>query len=126
MPARSYRDLIVWRKAFEFVLGVYKETEYFPVEGKYGITAQLRKACISIPSNIAEGEGRQSASEFRRYLFIALGLLKEAETQVLISDRLGYLKSGNATILLALSDEAGRLLTGLIKSLSTSKLTTNV
>ena len=77
MPARNYRDLIVWKKAFDLTLTVYAETACFPSEEKYGITAQLRKACVSIPSNIAEGEGRKSASEFRRYLFIALGSLRK-------------------------------------------------
>ena len=76
MPARNYRDLIVWKKAFDLALTVYEETACFPREEKYGITAQFRKACVSISSNIAEGEGRKSSSEFRRYLFIALGILE--------------------------------------------------
>jgi four helix bundle protein len=118
MPAKSYRDLVAWNKAFDLALGVYEETKYFPMEEKYGITAQLRRACVSIPSNIAEGEGRKSASEFRRYLFIALGSLKEAETQILLSNALGYLKPGKADKLLTQSDEVGRLLTGLIKSIA--------
>lgn len=110
--------MIVWRKAFELTLAVYAETVNFPLEEKYGITAQLRKACVSIPSNIAEGEGRKSASEFRRYLYIALGSLKETETQILISDALGYFKPDKAAKLLAIADEVGRMITGLIKSLS--------
>ena len=119
MPARNYRDLIVWQKAFALTLEVYRQTLHFPVEEKYGITAQLRKACVSIPSNIAEGEGRRSASEFRRFLFIALGSLKEVETQIMISDALAYFKPDEAGKLLTIADEVGRLLTGLIKSLST-------
>ena len=118
LPAKSYRDLVAWKKAFDLALAVYAETKYFPIEEKYGITAQIRKACVSIPSNIAEGEGRKSANEFRRYLFIALGSLKETETQILISNALGYLKPGKADKLLTQSDEAGRLLTGLRKSLA--------
>jgi four helix bundle protein len=120
MPAKCYRDLIAWKKAFELTLSVYAETRNFPVEEKYGITAQLRKACVSIPSNIAEGEGRKSSSEFRRYLYIALGSLKETETQILISDALGYLRPKKAVELLSLADEVGRLLTGLTKSLTTN------
>jgi four helix bundle protein len=118
MPARNYRDLIVWKKAFDLTLAIYAETSCFPREEKYGITAQLRKACVSIPSNIAEGEGRKSASEFRRYLFIALGSLKEAETQILISDALGYFKPNAAAKLMEMAAEIGRLLSGLSKSLA--------
>ena len=118
MPAKSYRDLVAWKKAFDLALAVYAETKYFPIEEKYGITAQIGKACVSIPSNIAEGEGRKSANEFRRYLFIALGSLKETETQILISNALGYLKQGKADKLLTQSDDVGRLLTGLLKSLA--------
>ena len=120
MPARNYRDLIVWKKAFDLTLAVYEETLCFPREEKYGITAQLRKACVSIPSNIAEGEGRKSASEFRRYLFIALGLLKEAETQILICESLGYLHQSTAAKLMEMAAEVGRLLSGLLKSLAHS------
>ena len=119
MPAKNYRNLIAWMKAFELTLAVYEETACFPMEEKYGITAQLRKGRVSIPSNIAEGEGRKSPSEFRRYLFIALGSLKEAETQILIADALGYFKPNKAAKLMALSAETGRLINGLIKSLST-------
>jgi four helix bundle protein len=118
MPAKNYRDLIAWGKAFELTMAVYAETKCFPIEEKYGITAQLRRACVSIPSNIAEGEGRKSASEFRRFLFIALGSLKEAETQILLCDALGYFKPNKANKLLAQSDEVGRLLSGLLKSLA--------
>ena len=96
MPARNYRDLIVWQKAFGLTLVVYRQTLQFPIEEKYGITAQIRRASVSIPSNIAEGQGRKSPSEFRRFLFIALGSLKEVETQILISDALGYFKPNEA------------------------------
>ena len=118
MPARNYRDLIAWKRAFELTLAVYEETAGFPMEEKFGITAQLRKACVSIPSNIAEGEGRKSASEFRRYLFIALGSLKEVETQILISDALGYFKPNEAGQLILLAAEVGRLINGLTRSLA--------
>jgi four helix bundle protein len=118
MPARNYRDLIAWKKAFELTLAVYEETADFPVEEKYGITAQLRKACVSIPSNIAEGEGRKSPIEFRRYLIIALGSLKEAETQILLSEALRYFKPNKAGKLMTMAAEVGRLITGLSKSLT--------
>ena len=117
MQATNYRDLIAWNKAFELALAIYKETSYFPVQERYGITFQLRKASISIPSNIAEGEGRRSESEFRRYLLIALGSLKEVETQVLISDALGYFKQNKAADLMTRTAEVGRLINGLFRSL---------
>ncbi len=119
MAGKNYRDLIAWEKAFEFTLAVYRETADFPAEEKYGITAQLRKSCVSIPSNIAEGEGRKSSGEFRHFIFIALGSLKEAETQILICRELNYLKPDKATGLMAMAAEVGRLLNGLAKSLST-------
>ncbi len=119
MPSRNYRDLIVWKKAFDLTLAVYAGTKGFPMEEKFGITAQLRKACVSIPSNIAEGEGRKSPVEFRRFLFIALGSLKETETQIMICDALGYFKPNRAAELMGRAAEVGRLINGLIRSLST-------
>ncbi len=117
MPARDYRDLIAWKKAFELALAVYEETSYFPVEEKYGITSQLRRASVSVPSNIAEGQGRNSKGEFLHHLFIALGSLKEVETQLLISETLGYLRSGRIIKLMKMSSEVGRLMNGLSRSL---------
>ncbi|MBN1566252.1 MAG: four helix bundle protein [Acidobacteria bacterium] len=119
MAARNYRDLIAWKKAFELALAVYAETVCFPQEEKYGITAQLRRACVSIPSNIAEGEGRKSPSIFRHCLSIALGSLKEAETQILLSEALGYIRPDRTTALMAKAAEVGRLINGLSNSLTT-------
>ena len=117
MPDKGYRNLIAWKKAFELALAIYDETSHFPIEERYGITSQIRKAGVSIPSNIAEGEGRKSKREFRHFLFIALGSLMEVETQLLISDSLGYLRPNGAAKLLARAAEVGRLLNGLSKSL---------
>jgi four helix bundle protein len=117
MPARNYRDLIAWQKSFELVLAIYQETAHFPIEERYGIVSQLRKAGVSIPSNIAEGEGRKSKGEFRYFLFVALGSLKEAETQILISEALGYFGPNQAAKLMAIAAEVGRLINGLSKSL---------
>ncbi len=116
MPARDYRDLIVWKKSFELALAIYRATSDFPIEEKYGLTSQLRRACVSIPSNIAEGEGRKSR-EFRHYLCIALGSLKEAETQILISEALGYFRHKQGTVLIDMIAEVGRLIHGLCRSL---------
>jgi four helix bundle protein len=117
MPARNYRDLIAWTKAFDLALTIYRETAYFPTEEKYGITSQLPRAAVSISSNIAEGEGRRSKAEFRHFLFIALGSLKESETQILICKALGYLKPNMADKVMTMAAEVNRLIHGLIRSL---------
>jgi four helix bundle protein len=117
MAAKNYRDLIVWKKAFQWTLEVYKAISHFPIEEKYGLAAQLRKAAVSVPSNIAEGEGRYSRAEFHRFLLIAHGSLREAETQILISDALKYLKSPETANLMSLAAEVGRLINGLCRSL---------
>jgi len=119
MSGRDYHDLLVWKRAFELALVIYKDTSDFPPEEKYGIVSQLRSASVSISSNIAEGQGRKSKGKFLHYLFIALGSLAEAETQILISDALGYFRSKHAQKLLASTAEVGRLINGLIKSLTT-------
>jgi len=117
MPIRNYRDLIAWQKAFDLTIALYKGTDYFPVEEKYRFTSQIRKSGISIPSNIAEGEGRKSRAEFRHFLSTADGSLREVETQILIADKLRYLKNSKANILLGMMAEVGRLITGLSRSL---------
>jgi four helix bundle protein len=117
MSGKDYRDLLAWQKAFELALVLYRDTSTFPSEEKYGIVSQLRRACVSMPSNIAEGQGRRSKGEFSRYLSIALGSLAELETQIMISDALGYFKQKQAPKLLGMAAEVGRLVNGLIKSL---------
>jgi len=117
MPNGDYQDLIAWKRAFDLALAVYRETANFPIEERYGLKSQLRRAGISIPSNIAEGQGRHSRGEFVHYLFIALGSLKEAETQIMISDKLGYLKPNQTSRLMAMSAEVGRLINGLSMAL---------
>lgn len=116
MPAKDYRDLIVWEKSFKLAVAICRETSHFPKEERYELTSQLRRAGISIPSNIAEGEGRNS-KEFRRYLSIALGSLKELETQILISAELGYVKEEQVTELMKMAAGVGRLLHGLSRAL---------
>lgn len=85
MPVQSYRDLIVWQKAMDLVKLVYDLTDKFPKEELFGLTIQIRKAVVSVPSNIAEGQGRSSTKEFLRHLSIAYGSLMETETQNLIA-----------------------------------------
>ena len=86
----SYRDLVVWQKSMRLVADVYRLTPTFPDSERFGLTSQLQRAAVSIPSNIAEGQGRLATKEFRQFLGIARGSLKELETQLLISIDLGY------------------------------------
>lgn len=114
----GHKDLIVWQKALLLVTEIYRVTQSFPNEERYGLVSQMRRAAVSIPSNIAEGHGRQSKGEFRQFLGIARGSYAELETQIEIAKNLGYLVSPNP-----IDDqlaEVGRLLNGLIRSLTPS------
>lgn len=117
MSAANYSDLIAWQKAFRLALALYKATADFPTEEKYGITSQIRRACISVPSNIAEGHGRSSKGDFYHHLSIAQGSLKEIETQLLIANALGYCGTKQTSLLMTMTAEVGRLISGLRKSL---------
>ena len=121
MAVQSYRDLIAWQKAMDFAAEVYRVTRSFPKEELYGVTSQLRRAAVSIPSNIAEGQGRQTTGEFRQFLGHARGSLLETETQLLLSERLKYVERANSETLLQQSAELGRILNGLISSLDRSR-----
>src|SRR5690606_183253 len=88
---KSHKDLIVYQEALNYVELIYKVTSVFPESEKFGLTNQLRRASVSVPSNIAEGAGRQSQKEFIHFLHIALGSVSEIETQIEISKRLGYI-----------------------------------
>ena len=114
----SYRDLIVWQKSMDFVVAIYRETDAWPQQEKFGLVHQLRRSAVSIPSNIAEGQGRRSDREFVRFLRIAHGSLREAETQVTIGQRLGYGSIANEERLFERTGEIGRLLQGLIRSIA--------
>lgn len=113
----SYRDLVVWQKAMALVSAVYELTRAFPDSERFGLTSQIQRAAVSIPSNIAEGQGRLATKEFRQFLGIARGSLKELETQLLISIDLGYAAAEDINACLELADEIGRMLNALIKAL---------
>jgi four helix bundle protein len=117
MESKTYRQLTVWQKAMDLVQMIYIATKKFPTEERFGLTSQLRRAAVSIPSNIAEGQGRKSESEFSHFISIAYGSLRETETQLFIAVRLGYLEQSEANAVLSLAGEVGRLLNGLAKSL---------
>ena len=117
MASKNYRDLIAWQKAMDLVAEIYKATQSLPKEEIYGLVSQMRRAAVSIPSNIAEGEGRRSGNEFGHFLSIAHGSLRELETQILISQRLAYLTETQVQTLIGMTEEVGRLLNGLANSL---------
>ena len=89
MKVKNYQELIVWQKAMDLVEDVYKSSRDFPREEIYALTSQIRRAAVSIPSNIAEGQGRRTTLDFLRHLSIAYGSLREVETQILIAGRRG-------------------------------------
>ncbi len=117
MSVASYRDLTVWQKAMDFTVAVYKLTAKFPRNETYGLASQVQRSAVSIPSNIAEGAGREHTREYIHHAAIAHGSLLEAETQVLLAERLGYLTSDETRPVLELAGEIGRMLRGLIASL---------
>jgi four helix bundle protein len=102
MAVKHFKQLIAWQKAMDLVELVYAGTSGYPRDEVYGLTNQTRRAAVSIPSNIAEGQGRRTTGDFLRYLSIAYGSLCELETQLLIGQRLGYLNSTSATHLYSL------------------------
>jgi len=116
-PARSYRDLIAWQKAIELVTETYCASQSFPDSERFGLTSQLRRAAVSVPSNIAEGQGRQFTGEFKQFLGHARGSLLKVETQIFIARNLGYFSPERSTSLLKRTEEAGRILNGLMGSL---------
>ncbi len=112
--AGTYEDLKVWRRAMDLVLGVYRITGSFPRHEIYGLTSQMRRSAVSIPSNIAEGKGRYSRKELAQFLFHARGSLLELQTQITIARELGYLADAEGKSLTDVVSEVGRLLNGLI------------
>ena len=111
---KSHKDLDVWSKSIEFVLKVYKITKNFPSDEKFGLISQLRRAAVSIPSNLAEGAARNSNKEFIRFLYVALGSASESETQLIISQKLGYLNDESVFNDL---EDIQKMIMGLIKYL---------
>ena len=90
---KTHKDLDIWNLAIELVIKIYKETKNFPKEEMYGLTSQLRRASVSVASNIAEGAARQSKEEFVRFVYYSLGSLSEIETQLIIANKIGYMKN---------------------------------
>jgi four helix bundle protein len=117
MSVRNYRELKVWQAAMDLAERCYLATRGFPKDELFGMTSQIRRAAVSVPANIAEGQGRQRTKEFLYFLSTARGSLKELETHLILCQRVGLLKAPDAGDLLDLADEIGRMLSGLRHSL---------
>ena len=118
---KTYRDLIVWQKAMALVAEVYGISKSIPASEIYGLTSQMRRCAVSIPSNIAEGYGRHSTNDYVRFLQIASGSLYELQTQVEISANLEYFQKSESDRLIALTGEIERMLSSLIRKLNIRK-----
>jgi four helix bundle protein len=115
---KSYRDLMIWQRGIAFVKQIYQATASFPDSERYGLTNQMRRAAVSIPSNIAEGQARQHRGEFRQFLFTALGSIAELETQILISKELTFLSEEASQDLLSALLELQKMTRTLASRLS--------
>ena len=118
MPVNSHKDLVVWQKAIQLCKVVYGVTEKFPKEEIYGITSQMRRSIVSIPSNIAEGRSRNTTKDFLHFLSIALGSASELETQIEISKELSFLSEQKYIEINSLLTEVSKMIVGLIKKLN--------
>jgi four helix bundle protein len=110
---RSHHQLDVWQRSVDFVVTIYRVTDAFPKEERFGLVSQLRRASVSIPANIAEGAARKSQKEFLHFLSNAQGSASEVETELIIADRLGFLDKNEKEKLFAELDDIGRMITGL-------------
>lgn len=116
---QDFRKLVVWQRAHQLALSIYAISANFPVEEKYGLTGQLRRAALSIPANIAEGCGRETNGELRRFLFISRGSASEVEYFLLAAHDLGFLETDAYRQLYTDLEHLKRMLAGLIKKLTT-------
>jgi four helix bundle protein len=117
MAIQDFRGLKVWQAAMELATAVYTLTHSFPKSEAFGLSSQLQRAMVSIPSNIAEGHARDSTKEFLRFVSIAMGSLAEVETQLIIANNLNYIEENKLAKLLGKTGEFGRMLRGLQHSL---------
>jgi four helix bundle protein len=117
MGIQNYRDLIAWQKGMDLTEAVYSATANFPSDERFGLSQQMRRAAVSIPSNVAEGHSRRSTPDFLRFLNIAYGSRAELETQIFLAHRLHYFDESRRNELLNAAEEVGRLINGLANSL---------
>lgn len=118
---RSYQDLLVWQKSVDLAVGLYTATKPFPSSERFGLTGQILRAGVSIPANIAEGHGKNGPGYFLSHLAHARGSLSELETELIIASRVGFLKAETTRDLAGRTDEIGRMLRGLMASISRSR-----
>ena len=118
---QGYRDLVVWQQAMDVAVETYRLTSSFPKEEMFGLTSQMRRAAVSIASNIAEGEGRKSKNEFSHFLGIALGSKSELETQLILSERINLLKITDTEPIKKSLDDIGKMLTALRRKIGSQK-----
>ena len=121
---RDYRDLVLWQKAMALATEAHRTTNRLPRHELFGLTAQIRRAAVSVPSNIAEGAGRRTTREFIAFLHIARGSLSELRTQLLLARNFCYLSEADLVSTECLIDEVGRLLNAIIKGLRRRQVTT--
>lgn len=114
---RSYKELKVWQRSFDLCKRVYRLSRSFPADERFGLVAQVRRATVSIPSNIAEGHSRDTTRDYLRFLWMAKGSLAEVETQLMLARELGFGNTDETEAVLVELDEIGRMLKGLIRSL---------
>ena len=114
---KTFKELEIWKKGIELVKEVYKLTEKFPDSELYGLTSQMRRCAVSMPSNVAEGFRRKHSKEFKQFLNVALGSLAELETQIIIAKELGYLEDGRENHIAELTDHTSRMIATLLKKL---------
>ena len=115
--ANTYRELTTWQKAFSLCLDTYRATRHFPKSESYGLAAQMQRAAVSVPSNIAEGFGRRTTPDFLRSLYIAYGSICELQTQIMLAPELGYLQMDESDSLLQSAGDVDRLTKALIRAL---------
>ena len=114
----SHKDLLVWQRSMDLVEAVYRITAKLPASEQFGLTSQMRRSAVSIPSNVAEGYGRQATGEYRHHLSFSRGSLLELETQVLLSKRLKYLQPSEADSVISEIEQISKMLATLISRLS--------
>jgi len=119
---KNYKELKVWQRAYKLCFEIYQITKSFPIEEKYGLTSQIRRSAVSVPSNIAEGYGRKTTGEYIQALYIAYGSLCELETQILLAGDLNYVRAEKREIFQNEIGDIERMLKGLIKSLENKHL----
>ncbi len=118
---QSYRDIVVWQKGIELTKMIYQLTARFPAEEKFGLTSQLRRAAVSIPSNIAEGQARHTTGEFIQFISHAEGSAAEVDTQLHLANELGFLSAPESASTVTLIDELRRMLNSLRRRLQESR-----